>query len=401
MARIGIMGGTFNPIHHVHLIMAEEARRQFRLKKVLFMPSKNPPHKERDVIVSDKHRKRMIKHAIADNPYFSFSDMELKREGTTYTKDTLADLREQHPEDTFYFILGGDSLAAMETWYKPAEIFANCHILAANREEPDNGQIQKWITFYEKKYGARLSEIQMPPIAISSKMIRKKLDDGHSISDYVPSCVERYIKSNGLYGYTKPLFKKVPSETEIIKVLSANLKPKRMLHTHGVAVTAANLAGIYGYSTHDAYIAGLLHDCAKYLSFEEQKRICKEQKISLTDIEKANPVLIHGKLGAYFARTKYQIEDERILNAITYHTTGRPAMELLEKIVYLADFMEPGRTMTCPLYNLTEIRKMCFSDINQAMAMVLADSVEYLKKMGTPIDTLTLDTLNYYQKYLA
>ena len=104
MARIGIMGGTFNPVHNVHLIMAEEARRQFRLKKVLFMPSKNPPHKKKKEIASEGHRKRMIEHAICDNPSFVFSDLELKREGTTYTSDTLAQLKRQYPKDKLYFI---------------------------------------------------------------------------------------------------------------------------------------------------------------------------------------------------------------------------------------------------------------------------------------------------------
>lgn len=400
MARIGIMGGTFNPIHHVHLIMAEEARRQFHLKKVLFMPSKNPPHKKKGRIVSDAHRKRMIKHAIADNPHFEFSDVELKREGTTYTRDTLSFMRERHPNDTFYFILGGDSLASMETWYEPAEIFANCHILAAGREDTDSSRVQSWIQFYKEKYKAHISQIEMPPLTISSEMIRRKLDEGHSISDFVPSCVERYIRANGLYGYEGPLFEKVPSDTEMIQVLSANLKPKRMLHTHGVAVTAANMAGIYGYSVHDAYVAGLLHDCAKYLTSGEQLRICEKNQILLTDIEKENPVLIHGKLGAFFAKNKYRIEDENILFAITYHTTGRPAMGLLEKILYLADYMEPGRNMDCTPYSLTEVRRMCFTDIDKAMAMVLTDSVTYLKSRKEQIDSLTIDTWNDYKKYL-
>lgn len=400
MARIGIMGGTFNPIHHVHLIMAEEARRQFRLKKVLFMPSKNPPHKEKKSIVSDAHRKRMIKHAIADNPHFEFSDVELKREGTTYTRDTLAFLKERHPDAAFYFILGGDSLASMESWYEPEEIFANCHILAAGRDDTDGSRIQKWMAFYREKYKARISEIHMPLLAISSEMIRKKLDDGHSISDYVPSCVERYIRANALYGCQEPLFEKTPPTPELIKVLSANLKPKRMLHTHGVAVTAANLAGIYGCQTKDAYVAGLLHDCAKYLTAGEQLQLCEENQIFLTDVEKQNPVLIHGKLGAFFAKSKYRIEDEEILSAIAFHTTGRPAMKLLEKILYLADYMEPGRDMDCAPYSLTEIRRMCFADIDKAMAMVLTNSVTYLEKQKQPIDTLTIDTWKYYRKYI-
>ena len=265
MARIGIMGGTFNPVHNVHLIMAEEARRQFRLKKVLFMPSKNPPHKKKKEIASEGHRKRMIEHAICDNPSFVFSDLELKREGTTYTSDTLAQLKRQYPKDKLYFIVGGDSLAGMDGWHQPEYIFSNCHVLAANRDETENGRIQKWITHYKKKYDAKVSEIQMPPISISSEMIREKLEQDISISDYVPACVERYIRFNQLYGYKDALFEETPTDSEIVNYLSANLKPKRFLHTIGVAVTAANMAAVLGSSPHDAYVAGLLHDCAKYL----------------------------------------------------------------------------------------------------------------------------------------
>lgn len=398
MAKIGIMGGTFNPIHHVHLIMAEEARRQFDLGVIWFMPSKNPPHKDKTEIVSDEHRKRMIKHAIQHNPYFLFSDLELKREGTTYTKDTLAFLKKKHPEDEFYFILGGDSLAAMESWCEPAFIFQNCHILAANREQQDNGEITSWISYYEDKYHAEISEIQMPAISISSQMIRKKIQNNHAISDYVPLCVERYIKGNQLYGYHEPLFPDVPSDIEIIKYLSANQKPKRLIHTLGVAMTAANMAEMFNCSARKAYLAGLLHDCAKYLTGREQIQKCEEFDIQLTDIERENTALIHGKLGAHFARTIYHIEDEDILNAITYHTTGRPCMSDLEKIVYLADFMEPGRNMKCKPYSLKEIRKACFSNLDQAMAMVLECSINHLKKSGNPIDTLTIKTYHYYSK---
>lgn len=398
MARIGIMGGTFNPIHNVHLIMAEEARRQFGLKKVLFMPSKNPPHKKKKNIASDEHRTRMLEHAIRDHHAFVFSDMELKREGMTFTKDTIAALKQMYPKDKFYFIMGGDSLAAMEKWYEPAYIFKHCRILAANRDETDNGRIQKLITHYEKKYGAKVAEIQMPSISISSDMIRKKLTSGSSISDYVPACVERYIKSNQLYGYTVPLFEKVPSENEIIDYLAANLKPKRFLHTLGVAATAANIAAVHDVDPKEAYLAGLLHDCAKYFTGSELVQICEQEGISLSETERNNTVLIHGKLGAHIARTRYHIENEEILSAICYHTTGRPEMGRLEKIIYVADYMEPGRVMKCTPHSLTDIRKMCYMDLDRALLMILECCVTHLKQTETPMDPLTLHTYHYYRE---
>ncbi len=398
MARIGIMGGTFNPVHNVHLIMAEEARRQFQLKKVLFMPSKNPPHKKKRSIASDEHRKRMIQHAIQDNPAFVFSDLELEREGTTYTKDTLAALKQLYPNDKFYFIVGGDSLASMEKWYEPAYIFKNCRVLAANRDETDGGQIRKLKLLYEKKYGAKIAEIQMPPISISSEMIRNKLAEHSFISGYVPACVERYIRANQLYGCMDPLFLHLPSEREVIRYLAANLKPKRFLHTLGVAATAANLAAIHHANPKEAYLAGLLHDCAKYLTGEEELELCEQEQIPLSDVERKNTVLIHGKLGAHFARTRYGVENEEILSAIRFHTTGRPGMGLLEKIIYLADYMEPGRKMECQPYTLTEIRKMCYIEIDEALRMVLESCICYLQQTQAPIDPLTMETYQYYSR---
>ena len=123
MKRIGIMGGTFNPIHSVHLIMAQVAYHQFHLDKVLFMPSKHPPHKDNSVIISDEHRTRMIQLAIDGNSNFEFSDLELKREVTTYTSDTLTYLTEKNPDTEYYFIIGGDSLEQLENWHKPEVIF--------------------------------------------------------------------------------------------------------------------------------------------------------------------------------------------------------------------------------------------------------------------------------------
>lgn len=401
MAKIGIMGGTFNPIHNVHLSMAEEARTQYQLDEVCFMPSKNPPHKNKQGIVSDSHRKRMIQHAIQNHPHFTFSDLELKREGTTFTRDTLAYLTETCPEDQFYFILGGDSLASLENWKDPAYIFSHCHILAANRGDISEDKIIECIHYYKEKYGAHISEIQMPSQRISSEMIRNKLASGCDVSTYCPVSVTQYIRFHGLYDCDRLSQEeaKPPMKTsDMYAVLSACLKPKRYIHTLGVAMTAANLAEVHGCDSNQAYTAGLLHDCAKYLTGNEQITACQSANISLTKVELENTALIHGKLGAYIAKTRYGIRDKEILSAITWHTTGKPKMTLLEKIIYLADYMEPGRTMNCKPYSLAQIRRASFENIDKALYMVLECSVKYLEKSGVPIDPQTIDTYKYYRK---
>lgn len=397
MDKIGIMGGTFNPIHNAHLIMAEEARKQFHLNQVLFMPSKNPPHKEKKDIASNSHRTRMIQHAICDSPYFVYSDMELKREGVTYTKDTLATLKLEFPHSEIYFILGGDSLESLESWCEPAYIFKNCHILAANRGCVDKEKITRWISYYKGKYGARISQIEMPSMEISSDMLRKKLAQGNSVQGYTPSCVEYYIKSNALYGTAGLGVGDALKKEEIPRVLASCLTPKRYQHTLSVAVTAANLAAVHGINPEKAYLAGMLHDCAKYLNGEELISLCDENAIPLTDIERKNTALIHGKAGAYFAQTKYGIGDPDILCAITYHTTGRPAMSPLEQVIYLADYIEPNRNMKCTPHSLSDIRKVCFLELTDALYMVLENTITYLKKSGSVVDSLTLETYKYYQ----
>lgn len=401
MAKIGIMGGTFNPIHNVHLSMAEEARTQYQLDEVCFMPSKNPPHKNKQGIVSDSHRKRMIQHAIQDHPHFTFSDLELKREGTTFTRDTLAYLTETCPEDQFYFILGGDSLASLENWKDPAYIFSHCHILAANRGDISEDKIIECIHYYKEKYGAHISEIQMPSQRISSEMIRNKLAFGCDVSTYCPVSVTQYIRFHGLYDcdlLSQEKAKPPMKTSDMYAILSACLKPKRYIHTLGVAMTAANLAEVHGCDSNQAYTAGLLHDCAKYLTGNEQITACQSANISLTKVELENTALIHGKLGAYIAKTRYGIRDKEILSAITWHTTGKPKMTLLEKIIYLADYIEPGRTMNCKPYSLAQIRRASFENIDKALYMVLECSVKYLEKSGVPIDPQTIDTYKYYRK---
>lgn len=401
MAKIGIMGGTFNPIHNVHLSMAEEARTQYQLDEVRFMPSKNPPHKNKQGIAADSHRKRMIQHAIQNYPYFSFSDLELKREGTTFTRDTLAYLTETCPEDQFYFILGGDSLASLESWKEPAFIFSHCHILAANRGDVSEDKIIEWIHYYKEKYGANISEIQMPSQRISSEMIRSKLASGCDVSTYCPIPVTQYIRFHGLYGCDRLIQEEMEHPMKVADMytcLSACLKPKRYIHTLGVAMIAANLAEVHGCDSTRAYTAGLLHDCAKYLTGKEQITACESAGIALSKIELENTALIHGKLGAYIARTKYGVQDKEILSAITWHTTGKPKMTLLEKIIYLADYMEPGRAMNCKPYSLTQIRGTSFENIDKALCMVLECSVKYLEKSGVPIDPQTMETYKYYRK---
>ncbi len=199
MNKIGIMGGTFNPIHHGHLFLAENAYEQAGLDKVLFMPLKNPPHKTIPNNITDQHRIDMVKLAIENNPHFELSDIELKREGMTYTADTLTYLKEKHPEDEYYFIVGTDSLFYMQDWMQPQVIFDLSTVVTAGRDNADEERISKHIEYLEKTFHARIIHIKMPMIDISSEEIRKRLTTGRTVRYYISDVVIEYIKNNKLY----------------------------------------------------------------------------------------------------------------------------------------------------------------------------------------------------------
>ena len=200
MAVIGILGGTFNPIHYAHLAMAESAYEQANLDVVWFMPTKNPPHKQGMKILDESMRSDMIKLAIKGKPHFVYSDFELQRERITYTADTLLLLKEKYPEDTFYFILGGDSLFQFENWYCPDKIMERASLLAISRDGTSQEKMLEQKAQLERKYGGSIKIIAMPQMDISSSCIRKAVVQGKDISNYVPKEVEDYIKENHCYG---------------------------------------------------------------------------------------------------------------------------------------------------------------------------------------------------------
>lgn len=182
---------------------------------------------------------------------------------------------------------------------------------------------------------------------------------------------------------------------KIKKRVQNHLDRERYEHTLGVMYTSAALAMRYQADLEKAMIAGLLHDCAKCLSSDKKLKLCERYHLTVTESERKNPGLLHAKLGAYIAAFKYEIEDQEIVDAIAYHTTGRPHMTLLDKIVYIADYIEPNRT-EAP--NLAEIRKLAFLDLDECLFIILRDSLEYLKTKKDVIDPMTEQTYLYYKE---
>lgn len=198
MKKIGILGGTFNPIHFGHLILGQSAKEEFGLDKVLVMPTKNPAYKTISGGVSEQNRIDMINLAIKDFPYFEFSDIELKRNGVTYTVDTLKELTLGHPDSKYYFIMGADSLYQIETWKNPEQILGMADILVATRND-SRSALDAQIDYLEDQYQGTIFHLNSPSIEISSNEIRKRNISGQSIHFFLPECVIEYIERNDLY----------------------------------------------------------------------------------------------------------------------------------------------------------------------------------------------------------
>ena len=361
--KIGILGGTFNPIHNGHIALALAACRQYDLQYVLVMVSKTPPHKRNMNIPDAAIRSEMVKMAVADEKHLIYSDFELKRDGYIYTADTLALLCEKHPENEYYFIIGGDSLHTLDTWYHPEIILQHAVILASGRDNIRQDEVELEILRLKGIYpDADIRKVLLPQIPYSSTMIREYAARHKKISDMVNS-------------------------------------KSRYEHTLGVEFTSAALAMCYGADIKKAGLAGLLHDCAKQerLSPDDMISICRKYHIEISEIEEKQPALLHSKLGAYFCNNIYHISDQEIREAIYYHTTGKPNMSMLEKIVYVADYIEPQRDKAP---NLPEIRKIAFSDLDEAVYRISGDTLNYLgfSQSQDKVDKMTLQTYEYYKK---
>lgn len=199
MKKVGLMGGTFNPIHNGHLFLADHAYEQAGLDYVLFMPTMNPPHKADIKVVSAEHRLNMVRLAIENNHHFLLSDLEFNRPGVTYTSDTLEILKEKEPDTEFYFIVGADSLMMMTHWKDPQTVFRLSNVIVGGRKDLISNQLIEQIQYLETTYQGNVILLDMPIIEISSENIRERIENNKSIQYYVPREVNSYIKDHNLY----------------------------------------------------------------------------------------------------------------------------------------------------------------------------------------------------------
>lgn len=382
-AKVGIMGGTFDPIHYGHLAAAEAVREALALDLVVFMPAGRPAFKQNKQVTDAEHRYAMTLAATEKNTRFIASRSEVDREGVTYTVDTARALRAfLGAKSRIYFILGADAFADVQKWYGFDELVRLSDFAVTSRPGFDKERLTDIANAVRKAHKAKVRLLTIPDLDISSTVVRKRAAAGESIRYLLPDEVADYVDKHGLY---RPR----PTLKEMRERLKRSLSEKRYEHSLGVADEAVRLAKIHNADADKAYLAGLLHDTAKEIPDKKLLKRAKAAGIALDAVTKANPSLAHAPLGAWIAKTEFAVRDEDVLNAISYHSTGRPGMSVLEKIIYVADFIEPTR----PMREGNEKARQCVEfDLDAAVIEVMTRKLSWIEG---PMHPLTEQALEY------
>ena len=387
--KIAIYGGTFNPPHRGHVESLQAVYEQAKPDRVLVIPASIPPHKELAAGSPDaEERLELTRLAFKELPYAEVTDMELTRTGKSYTSDTVAELLRKYPDAELMLAMGTDMFLSFETWHEYRYLIDNVTMLVFARREGEDEKIFKYGEYLESKYGAKINYIMHAPLPISSSEIRRLLPRRLG-RELLPGVVFARIVKNGDYA-AKPDFPWLREQSY------AYLSPKRIPHVQGCEWEAVRLAKRWGESEEDAAEAGILHDITKKLVLSEQLILSEKYGIINDTYETANVKLLHAKTGAALARDLFNISD-RVYSAIRWHTTGKPDMTLLEKIIYMADYIEPNRDFP----GVDKLRKLAYEDLDAAMVLGLKMSLEDIRSYGAEPYEVTVSAYEWYKAKLT
>ncbi len=383
--RIGIMGGSFDPIHQGHIRMAQRALKDMQLDRVLMMPSGNPPHKPSITPAEDRYR--MVCAACAGLDGLEPCREEIDCPGVIYTVDTLSRLHEKYPRAELFYLIGTDMLMKLHRFHRCEELLKMCTFLVFPR--PWEGVPQQLSEERRRltALGGRFVMLDMEVVDVSSTGLREAIREGRSTPN-LPVQVKEYVRAAGLYGATMP----DPRSPLWLDRLYHDLTLKRFSHTLAVADTARKLARLHGLDEGRAEIAGLLHDCAKCLPLKEMQRIARDNALTGDESVLDSGALLHSVVGAHLARTVYGLEDAQTLAAILHHTTGSPGMSHLEMAVWLADTIEPTRE---PYPLLDRVRLLSALSLEKAMIASLESTLQHVRRKGFTVHAATEHTLDW------
>ncbi len=390
---LGILGGTFNPIHTGHIRLARYVQETLKLDRVLVIPDRIPPHKEARELLPGKDRLELCRIACAPYPELEVSDMELRREGNSYTVDTLKALKEKYPKASLTLIVGSDMFLTIDSWKNSGEIFRLAQICTGAREPADILRLEKKKVELEK-LGAVCRILDLPVFQVSSTQIRKAVSLGANkkyLFALMPQEEAEAILKGGFYQ---------TGETEqdeeclrFLPLLKERLSRKRLFHCRCVADMAQELAERFFPGTLDprkARLAGLLHDICREDPEEKQLELIRREGMELDPILLQTPACWHGFAAAAYLKSSGGVTDEEILNAIRFHTTARRDMSPLEQVVFVAD----GISMDRIYPGVQELRESSRDSIEEGMLAMVKYSISNLMELNLPIGRYTWEAYN-------
>ena len=390
MERIGIYGGTFNPPHVGHIRAAEQALHALKLDRLLLIPDRIAPHKTLpEGSPTPEQRLQMLRLSVEDQ-HLEVSDLELRRSGVSYTWLTVEELRSAYPDAQLYLLMGTDMFLSFLSWREPERILKNTTLAVlcrGDRDEKNAIAAQKRVI---GQMGYAVELVDNPVTSISSTQLRRLLAFGCG-EEFLPRGAAAYIREHGLYN-TAACWKELPME-KLEQVVVSLLKPGRVAHVLGCRDMAVELAMRWGADPVDAARAGLLHDVTKALDGPLQLTLCEAYGKVLSDFSKKYPKTLHALTGALVAERIFG-ENENVVSAICHHTTGRADMTLLEKIVYVADYVEPNRTIP----GVEKLRKLAFEDLDAALKLGLEMTLEHLSRQGSEVSPESREALAWLNR---
>ena len=388
--KILIYGGSFNPPHKGHREAAAYAAQRLKADKLLIIPDCQPPHKEMERgAPSPEQRLEMCRLAFAGIRGAEVSDIEIRRGGKSYTSDTLRSLREEYPDAELWLLMGGDMLKTLATWHEAEYILSAVKIGAFPRTSGrEKRALEDTVKSLKARYGAAVELLPLKPRSVSSTQIRRALRFRGGAGQ-LSARVYGYIVQRRLYG--------VRVNFEWLRARGdAMLKPNRVAHVRGCEAEAARLAQRWQADPDKAAEAAILHDCTKKEGLPEQLQLCEKYGIIPDGIERENGKLLHARTGAAVAEREFGMSPD-VVSAIRWHTTGRADMTLLEKIMYMADYIEPNRDFE----GVDALRKLAYEDIDKALLLGLQMSLDEVRGRGEAPHHCTVEAEQWYRQRIT
>ncbi len=385
--RTGIYGGAFDPPHAGHLDNAKTVCESLGLDRLIVIPSAVSPHKPRSPLSpTPEERLKLCRMAFESIPCVEVSDIEILSSDISYTWVTLTKLKKLWPEDEFCFIMGSDMLFSFAHWRKPDVIASIAEIVYLNRGSNED-ELKACEEKLRRELDAKVTRVDNIHIDISSSRLRRLIPLGCSLL-WLPEDVFDYITEKGFYD-SRP---DCSSKECVLEWSLRRVSPKRAEHVKGCVASAVELAERFGADTRSAFLAAALHDVTKEARGREQLQLCEKYGIIPDAVQKESTQLLHALTGAKVAENLLSMSDE-VCSAIANHTTGRPGMGLLDKIICLADYIEPNRDFD----GVEQIRELAKSDLDQALKTALESTAAHLEKRGEIIHSLTLETVRWLE----